>query len=235
MDLQGYWKFHRRMFSHPVWKRPMATRLVWITILGHVNHQDNDWLFGTERITIPSGTFITSQDHLAKLSGVSRKQVRTAIRDLIALDSIRANQRANRYTEITVIKWCLYNGTSKDEGQPKGRVRANRGPTEGHDGIREEGKKNTSGQNHNGFERFWAEYPKKVGKIQATKEWEILHPTEELAFTILQAIIQQKETVKSMIDRDMHHILDPERWIKYRRWEDEIPAIRKQYELPEME
>ena len=141
VELQGYWKFHRRMFFHPVWKRPMATRLVWITILGNANFKENDWLRKGERITIPAGTFITTQDHLAELAGVTRKQVRSAIKDLITLESISANQRANRFTEINIINWQAYQGTEVDEGQPKGQPRANQGPTKGQDVRREEGKK----------------------------------------------------------------------------------------------
>ena len=140
MPLSGYWKFHRRMHDHPVWKRPIATRIVWITILSYANFQENEWLYKSERVLIPAGTFITTQEHLADLAGVSRKQVRTAIRDLITLESIRANQRANRYTEIIIINWPIYQGTILDEGQPEGQVRANRGPTEGQDVRREEGK-----------------------------------------------------------------------------------------------
>jgi hypothetical protein len=119
----------------------MATRLVWITILGYANFTEKEWLYKGTRVTVPSGTWITTQEHLAELSGVSRKQVRNAIKDLIALESIRANQRANRYTEICIVNWPIYQSNEMQEGQPKGQERANQGPTKGQDVIRKEGKK----------------------------------------------------------------------------------------------
>jgi len=140
MLLQGYWKFHRRMHEHPVWKRPIATRIVWITILSYANFQEQEWFYRSQRVLIPAGTFITTQQHLADLAGVTRKQVRTAITDLITLESIRSNQRANRYTEITIINWPIYQGTGVEEGQPEVQPRANQGPTKGQDVRMEEGK-----------------------------------------------------------------------------------------------
>lgn len=119
----------------------MATRLVWITILSHANYLPKEWLFKSERITIQPGSLITSIAHLAELAGVSFKQARTAIKDLITLDSIRANQKANRFTEISVVNWDTYNGTTKDQGKPQGQQRANRGQTEGNDVRRKEGEK----------------------------------------------------------------------------------------------
>jgi hypothetical protein len=119
----------------------MATRLVWITILGYANFTEKEWIYQGTRVTVPSGTWITTQEHLAELSGVSRKQVRNAIKDLIALESIRANQRANRYTEICIVNWPIYQSNEIHEGQPKGQERANQGPTKGQDVIRKEGKK----------------------------------------------------------------------------------------------
>ncbi len=75
-----------------------------------------------------------------------------------------------------------------------------------------------------GFDVWWNEYPKKVGKIQAIKEWGKLHPDASLHAVLLEALRRQKGTVKAMVEHDRQHILDPERWLKYRRWEDEVAA-----------
>jgi hypothetical protein len=60
------------------------------------------------------------------------------------------------------------------------------------------------------------------------KEWVKLTPDQALQDIMLEAIRNQKRTVRAMIEGDRHHILDPERWIKYKRWQDEIsePAVQ---------
>jgi hypothetical protein len=223
--VNGWVKLHRKIQAHPVWHLTDGQFKVWVTCLLLANHKDAEWWNGQARVPIAAGSFITSQDHLAKAARVSRKTVRGAIRGLIGLGSIRANPRANRWTLVEIVNWQAYQGDDDEPGQPEGQVRANRGPTEGHDGRMKEGKKNTpaNGLPH-GFAVWWAEYPKKVGKIQAVKEWGKLSPDATLQAVMLEALKKQKRTVRAMVEQDAAHILDPERWLKYRRWEDELPT-----------
>ncbi len=52
---------------------------------------------------------------------------------------------------------------------------------------------------------------------------------------MLDAIRKQKATVKAMVEGDRHHILDPERWLKYRRWEDEVGgSAQREAKYPEL-
>jgi uncharacterized phage protein (TIGR02220 family) len=108
----------------------------------YANHRDQDWWDGSLRLTIPAGSFITSQDHLATLSRTSRKTVRLSIDALIRIGSITANIRAKKYTEITLVNSDRYRGTDLDEGQQEGQVGAKQGPSRGQVGaITGEGKK----------------------------------------------------------------------------------------------
>lgn len=68
------------------------------------------------------------------------------------------------------------------------------------------------------FDMFWSAYPKRVGRLQAIKEWKKLKdytPSE-----ILAGIERWKESAQW---QDVQFIPDPERFLKYRRWEDEVP------------
>lgn len=68
------------------------------------------------------------------------------------------------------------------------------------------------------FDLFWDAYPKRVKKILAFKEWKRLKdytPSE-----ILAGIERWKESAQW---QDVQFIPDPERFLKYRRWEDEVP------------
>lgn len=66
------------------------------------------------------------------------------------------------------------------------------------------------------FEKFWIIYPKKVGKLKTFSLWKKLN---------------QSEIIKIMLDVPLRveddkwkggFIRDPERYVKYRQWEDEI-------------
>ena len=67
-----------------------------------------------------------------------------------------------------------------------------------------------------GFDEFWIVYDKKVGKPNAQKEWLKANIDENL----LKTIIEQAKKYAQAVEKKFRK--DPERWIKYRGWEDEI-------------
>ena len=72
----------------------------------------------------------------------------------------------------------------------------------------------------NGFDRFWKVFPKKAGKKQAAKVWKRLNPSAELQATILKAV---KAQAASEQWQDTRYIPHAERWLKWERWNDELP------------
>jgi DNA-binding transcriptional MocR family regulator len=216
---------YRALLEHPIWQLSPGQRCVWFTILARANHKPGEWFDGRERVEIPAGSFVTSQPHLAEAAGVSRIVVRHALSNLEVLGSIRAKMRAKRWTLIEVVNWPLYQGADDEVSQEESPRRAKGEPRASHNLRMKEGKKSTPANGlPPGFVVWWTEYPKKVGKIQAIKEWENLSPEETLRTLMLEALRKQKHTVKAMLENDLQHILDPERWLKYRRWEDELTA-----------
>ena len=77
------------------------------------------------------------------------------------------------------------------------------------------------------FDSFWKEYPRKVGKKQSLDAWLRLKPSPELCAEIMKALTKQKLYKKMCDDNSMWHpdFPHPVRWIKYERWEDEVPNI----------
>ena len=71
-----------------------------------------------------------------------------------------------------------------------------------------------------GFDIFWKEYPRKVGKQDAILEWKKLRPSEELLQVILKALSWQKKTIGWKKDNGQY-IVHPCRYLKKKRWEDE--------------
>lgn len=72
------------------------------------------------------------------------------------------------------------------------------------------------------FSRFWAAYPRKVGKQAAKKSWSRLHPSEELTQAILQAVEAQKQS-RQWRGNNGQFIPNPATWLNQGRWEDELP------------
>ena len=79
-----------------------------------------------------------------------------------------------------------------------------------------------------GFDDFWNLYDKKVGKPNAQKEWAKAKIDEDLLKTVLE------QAKKYAVATDKKFRKDPERWIKYRGWEDEIIVVEptKAKEMP---
>ena len=69
------------------------------------------------------------------------------------------------------------------------------------------------------FDAFWAEYPRKVAKQRALKIWSRLHPTEQLAATIIAGV---KRWQRSR-DWTRGYIVHPDKFLAEARWEDEVP------------
>ena len=67
------------------------------------------------------------------------------------------------------------------------------------------------------FELFWKAYSKFVGKSVAFKEWNKLKPNAELI-----KIIVEKAKAQTIAIPEPKYRKDAERWIRDRRWEDEL-------------
>lgn len=66
------------------------------------------------------------------------------------------------------------------------------------------------------FEIFWKSYPKRVGKKNTLAQWKKLTKEEKTA--VMQDILKRAKDKKWLGG----FIKDPERYLKYRQWEDEI-------------
>jgi hypothetical protein len=78
------------------------------------------------------------------------------------------------------------------------------------------------------FESFWKSYDKPAGKANAFKVWKSIKPDSEL-----QALILQKATLQTKnVERKFRK--DAERWLRDKRWEDEISVVKQVSNFDEM-
>ena len=78
---------------------------------------------------------------------------------------------------------------------------------------------------HAVFNRFWAAYPKKIGKGEAEKAWGKLTGDETFLETLLAALERQQPW---LLRENGKYIPNPSTWLNQRRWEDEPPAVHPQ-------
>ena len=74
------------------------------------------------------------------------------------------------------------------------------------------------------FNVFWDCWPKRrrVGKSEALQAWLDLRPDESLCKVILEAVKIQQSS-RQWMEEGGKYIPHPHRWLRKRRWEDEVP------------
>lgn len=83
------------------------------------------------------------------------------------------------------------------------------------------------------FERFWAAYPRGEDRQGAVAEWDSLRPDQETVLAMSRALVRQKASEEWQRGIGIPYAV---RWLRRRRWEDEIktaaPPERPGGELP---
>lgn len=83
-----------------------------------------------------------------------------------------------------------------------------------------------------GFEEFWQQYPRKVGKDDAAKAFAARKPDAQLLEVMLAALARQRASEQWRKDGGQF-IPHPATWLRQGRWQDEVapPAAPKQDQL----
>lgn len=122
--MNGYIKLSRKMMEWEWWHDDNTLRL-WLTILFLANWEDKEW-HGEK---IPRGSFWTSIESLSKKSGLTPRQVRTALKHLEDSNQVTSkvtdkltNKVTNKVTNhgrlITVVNYGVYQDlTSESDKQ----------------------------------------------------------------------------------------------------------------------
>ena len=81
------------------------------------------------------------------------------------------------------------------------------------------------------FERFWRAYPRGEDKAAARYEWDEIRPTLELMKEMSAALSRQKESEEWRRGVGIPYAC---RWLRDRRWEDELRAAEEPEQEPEV-
>ena len=99
---RGWVKLHRSILDWEWWDEPNTTRLFIYCIL-KANPADRQW----HGQTIERGSFVTSLNTLAKDTGLTVQQTRTALNRLISTNNL-TSKSTNKITKITVYNYERY-------------------------------------------------------------------------------------------------------------------------------
>jgi hypothetical protein len=123
-----------------------------------------------------------------------------------AKDRALGSVRAAKHRKNKELQEKESNGNSNDKPLPKTKVEK----------IREDKNIYTSE-----FESFWKVYDKPSGKANAFKIWKSIKPDTPLVETILLKANLQAKNVERKFRKDA------ERWLRDKRWEDEISDVQQ--------
>lgn len=127
------------------WYKDVATKSLFLHLLLKANVTDH----GFKDQTIFRGELATSIASLSDETGLSQKQVRTALRHLVSTGEItkRAIKGHGGFTVISIARYDFYQSQTANKGQIKGEQRASKGHLKGEDitGIQgEQGDRGTT-------------------------------------------------------------------------------------------
>jgi hypothetical protein len=187
---------------------------------------------------IKRGQLVTSLSSLSKQTGLTVRQVRTALDHLVMTGEVTSEPQA-RYRVITVIKYDDYqNLTDKSTDnqqttnkqinkQTTGKTTANQQHNNNDNNV--DNDNNGTMKQYTGdswFDEFWNSYPKKVGKQDAVKAWKKIKPDAVLMGKIISGLNAWKDS-DQWNKEDGQYIPYPATWLNKRKWEDEVPQKKQ--------
>lgn len=155
--MQGRVKFHRKITERE-WYSDANTFRVFFHLITIANHKDWKWQW----IDIKRWQTITGRKELAKKLNLSEMQIRTSLDKLERTGEI-SKKITNRFTIVTVLKYCDYNDYDLEDNQQI----TNKQPTDNQQITTNNNDKNKQEWKEIFFYQFRAEYPNKKSKDKA--------------------------------------------------------------------
>ena len=121
----GFIVLHRKIIKWE-WYTDNNVFKLFLHLLLKANHEDKYW----RGILVKRGQLITSIKHLSEETGLTIKQVRTALDKLKSTGEV-VSKGQSRYTLVTIKKYSDYQDKKEKEGEQTASKRTNKGQTKG--------------------------------------------------------------------------------------------------------
>lgn len=134
----GFITIHRKILEWE-WYDHIPTKTLFIHCLLRANHKSGKW----RGQAFKRGEFITSIKTLSIETGLSEKQVRTSLDNLMSTNEV-GKQSTSRNTVISIVNYDLY----QSKGKPNGKTSAKSGQGKGKEGATDNNVNNNNNENN---------------------------------------------------------------------------------------
>ncbi|MCM1330431.1 MAG: hypothetical protein NC253_13435 [Ruminococcus sp.] len=233
--MDGWIKLHRKFLDWQWYGNP-TVKSVFLHLLLSANIENKMW----QGIEIKRGQVVASLEKISSATGLTVRQVRTALKQLETTQSL-TRKAYSKYTVFTILNYDEYQETTQSltsKRQASDKQTTNKRQANDNNIRNKERKEREEGKellpplppegngSADGFEEFWQAYPKKTAKQAALKAWNKLKPNAELRQVILDALERQTQSVQWQKDGGQF-IPYPATWLNGRRWEDGFEQFPK--------
>lgn len=107
VKLNGWFKFHRKIFENPICNKDSEHFHVWCWILANAEFEERRMLFAGKERVIEKGQFITTSKRISEELKINKNKVDRILNNLKNAKQID-KQISNKNTLITVVNWEKY-------------------------------------------------------------------------------------------------------------------------------
>lgn len=178
-----------------------------------------------DTLTCKRGSLFDTTRGLSEKSGLSRQQVRSALRTL-TLFQIISQKSTNRRTDIQIVNYDRFSGTSSKSTneQPTANQRTTNDQPSNKTLTSKEVKELNNTYVQNEFERVWARYPKRRGRKAALRHFIATVKTEADVLSINGALDAYLTDLKRN-GTDIQYTQNGSTWFNdWQSWKDQPSA-----------
>lgn len=222
----GHIKLDRKILNWE-WYTDVNTFKLFLHLLLKANWEDGRF----QGVEVPRGSFASSYQVLATETGLSVKNVRTALEHLQKTGEVAVN-RHPKFSVFTVKNYCLYQSIGSQSA-------VNRQSTGSQPATIEEEKKEINNNKYiyacareeeplRLFEVFWQAYPKRVSRMLAEQAYvQLLSTTETLREEQVVAAAKNYAQACRILGKQDKYIYTPHNWLEKSVWVDYLPENYK--------
>ncbi|ELC8438338.1 hypothetical protein OQL12_001482 [Clostridium perfringens] len=122
---KGFIKLDRAIFEHWIFQDAEKFK-AFVDLIQLMRFKDETLIIGNDVITIPRGSFYTSELKLAERWGWSRKKVRSYL-DLLSKEGMLIKKGTTKGTTLTLVNYDFYQGEGTTKGTSKEHQKNNEG------------------------------------------------------------------------------------------------------------
>lgn len=218
MANEGFIKLYRKMLEWG-WYDDGPTKDVFIHLLLIASYEDKFY----RGIPLERGQVVTTVKEMEVKLGLTTRQIRTALSKLISTNEV-TKKSTSKFTVYTINNYADYQACDKQNDKPATNERQTSDKPSNTKKVRSKEYTPHTPQGADAdspaFTKFWAAYPKKVGKADARKKFAALVQDDTTLSAILSSLAYLKTTPQWMKDGGQY-IPNPATWLNQKRWQDE--------------